>query len=237
MLSTKLSHPLSDAELDEMGHFLARVQNGAIPNIETLDGFLTALVICPELVKPSEYMPIIISGETEAGDLVFETLAEAERFQSLLARHWNDVNRTLRSGEFYMPVLAEDDTGKFKGNDWATGFLAGTRMRHSVWTPIVDDEERGGVFVALFALAYEHAEDPSLRPFSEPISPERREDLLAMMIAGVKRLFDEFAEERKSATVRRPGPLSFGPKIGRNDPCPCGSGKKYKKCCGQVTFH
>ena len=23
-----------------------------------------------------------------------------------------------------------------------------------------------------------------------------------------------------------------GPKIGRNDPCPCGSGKKYKKCCG-----
>ena len=24
-----------------------------------------------------------------------------------------------------------------------------------------------------------------------------------------------------------------GPKIGRNDPCPCGSGKKYKKCCGR----
>ena len=23
-----------------------------------------------------------------------------------------------------------------------------------------------------------------------------------------------------------------GPKIGRNDPCPCGSGKKHKKCCG-----
>ncbi len=26
-----------------------------------------------------------------------------------------------------------------------------------------------------------------------------------------------------------------GPKVGRNDPCPCGSGKKYKKCCGQAT--
>ena len=24
------------------------------------------------------------------------------------------------------------------------------------------------------------------------------------------------------------------PKVGRNDPCPCGSGKKYKKCCGAV---
>jgi uncharacterized protein YecA (UPF0149 family) len=25
----------------------------------------------------------------------------------------------------------------------------------------------------------------------------------------------------------------YGQKIGRNDPCPCGSGKKYKKCCGR----
>ncbi|WP_300923614.1 SEC-C metal-binding domain-containing protein, partial [uncultured Desulfovibrio sp.] len=26
-----------------------------------------------------------------------------------------------------------------------------------------------------------------------------------------------------------------GPKVGRNDPCPCGSGKKYKKCCGRAA--
>jgi len=30
-----------------------------------------------------------------------------------------------------------------------------------------------------------------------------------------------------------PKPARAGPKVGRNDPCPCGSGKKYKKCCGQ----
>ena len=29
------------------------------------------------------------------------------------------------------------------------------------------------------------------------------------------------------------GTVIKGPKIGRNDPCPCGSGKKYKKCCGK----
>ncbi|RME69279.1 MAG: hypothetical protein D6778_00735, partial [Nitrospirae bacterium] len=27
-------------------------------------------------------------------------------------------------------------------------------------------------------------------------------------------------------------PVRKGKKVGRNDPCPCGSGKKYKKCCG-----
>ena len=36
------------------------------------------------------------------------------------------------------------------------------------------------------------------------------------------------------AAEKAPAPASVpsGPKVGRNDPCPCGSGKKYKKCCG-----
>jgi uncharacterized protein YecA (UPF0149 family) len=31
----------------------------------------------------------------------------------------------------------------------------------------------------------------------------------------------------------RPNPFASTPKIGRNDPCPCGSGRKYKRCCGE----
>lgn len=40
----------------------------------------------------------------------------------------------------------------------------------------------------------------------------------------LKRLYKE---QKESGTIRK------GKKIGRNDPCPCGSGKKYKKCCGK----
>ena len=36
-----------------------------------------------------------------------------------------------------------------------------------------------------------------------------------------------YKEQKESTTIRKPK------KIGRNDPCPCGSGKKYKKCCGR----
>ena len=36
-----------------------------------------------------------------------------------------------------------------------------------------------------------------------------------------------YLEQKKSGTIVK------GPKVGRNDPCPCGSGKKYKKCCGK----
>jgi uncharacterized protein YecA (UPF0149 family) len=37
---------------------------------------------------------------------------------------------------------------------------------------------------------------------------------------------------REATTHRR-----SAPKVGRNDPCPCGSGQKFKKCCGKVTLH
>jgi uncharacterized protein YecA (UPF0149 family) len=37
----------------------------------------------------------------------------------------------------------------------------------------------------------------------------------------------EQADRERLAPIRRDAP-----KVGRNDPCPCGSGKKYKKCCG-----
>jgi uncharacterized protein YecA (UPF0149 family) len=37
---------------------------------------------------------------------------------------------------------------------------------------------------------------------------------------------------RLRETVGRTAPLARRTKIGRNDPCPCGSGKKYKRCCG-----
>lgn len=41
------------------------------------------------------------------------------------------------------------------------------------------------------------------------------------------RLRELYLEQKQSGTIVK------GPKIGRNDPCPCGSGKKYKKCCGK----
>jgi hypothetical protein len=42
---------------------------------------------------------------------------------------------------------------------------------------------------------------------------------------------DDDDDDDEAEAVRSKGPLVLGPKVGRNDPCPCGSGKKYKKCC------
>lgn len=53
----------------------------------------------------------------------------------------------------------------------------------------------------------------NLEEWDKHITPERRKEL--------------YKEQRNSKTVVK------GKSIGRNEPCPCGSGKKYKKCCGR----
>ena len=51
-------------------------------------------------------------------------------------------------------------------------------------------------------------------------------------------MWDEiFTEEQKKTLYmeqKKSGTVIKGKKIGRNDPCPCGSGKKYKYCCGKT---
>ena len=65
----------------------ARVVDGQIPNTESLDGFFAALSCCPDLVMPSEYLPIIKSSASDEGELIFEDMNEAERFMNLINRH------------------------------------------------------------------------------------------------------------------------------------------------------
>lgn len=46
-------------------------------------------------------------------------------------------------------------------------------------------------------------------------------------------IYDEETRKRLYLEQKKSGTIVKGPKVGRNDPCPCGSGKKYKKCCGK----
>ncbi|AXS80823.1 preprotein translocase subunit SecA [Dechloromonas sp. HYN0024] len=47
--------------------------------------------------------------------------------------------------------------------------------------------------------------------------------------------FDETLGDAEAASVALQQPIDAGPKVGRNDPCPCGSGKKYKHCHGKLS--
>jgi len=232
----RLTADLSDNEIQELNEFLARVDGGKIPNTESLDGFFAALACCPDLVMPSEYMPIIQSGAHEDGDLNFKDLNEAQRFMELVNRHWNHVNRQLDREEVYLPLVHEDAEGRFQGNDWAQGFLAGTYLRHGIWADLIADDEQAGPMIPIWALAHEHHEDPEMRPYEQPIDDEQREKLLIGAAAGVMRMHRHFMSQRSAYTAQSGTFSRQTEKTGRNDPCPCGSGRKFKRCCGERAF-
>ena len=65
----------------------------------------------------------------------------------------------------------------------------------------------------------------------EPVDDDERESLIHDMLDGVQDVYEYFRDARERAFA--PDPVRRdGPKVGRNDPCPCGSGRKYKHCHG-----
>ena len=226
---------LTDAEFSRLNEFLKRCRGGKAMNIEEADGFFAALIAGPEVVPPSEYLPKVFGGDMSK-TCEFAGLDEANEILGLIMRHWNVIARTLDKGDVYLPMLSEDENGVCQGNDWARGFMCGMDMRKAGWAELLVDEEYGGCMVPVMMLYHEHDEDPELRPGS--IGPEQREEIVAQMAAGIVRAYRYFRPHQQPAaradeveTNARPG------KVGRNDPCPCGSGKKYKRCCGGVTIH
>jgi uncharacterized protein len=169
----------------------------------------------------------------------FQTHSILQEFISLVTRYWNATSDTLRSGNF-LPLLLADESGVARANDWANGFMRGMEMRRGDWTGLMDDEEHGGSLIPILALAHEHNPDPEMRSYKEPISAEMRERLIVGAAAGVTAIYDYFEAEGTLGSRRGGSATSFrrdAPKVGRNQPCPCGSGKKFKHCCAKATLH
>jgi hypothetical protein len=108
------------------------------------------------------------------------------------------------------------------GRDWAYGFLHGIEFHATLGQSGKEARRTDRLIDPILALA-----GPEV--YRSDVSASRREKLLDGLPDAILRCV---AAWRPSAV---PGPTSEpvrSAKVGRNDPCPCGSGKKYKKCCG-----
>ena len=231
--------PLTDAELERLSGVLARFDNKHPMNLEQLDGFLAALICGPELVPPSEYLPQICGDDMLLRDTI-DAKSVLQDFLSLIMRHWNAIAYTLQSGHVFLPLLLEDENGTTRANEWAKGFLRGMELRRSEWSALLGDEEHGGWLVPILALAHEHDPNLEIRSYDRLISPESREKLIVGAAAAVMGIYRHFEERRmvQSQTIENATTFRRSmPKVGRNDLCPCGSGRKFKQCCGRMTLH
>ena len=113
-------------------------------------------------------------------------------------------------------------------------------MRRDGWAGLMDDEESGGSLVPILAPGARTPSRSEMRPYKEPISPEMRERLIVSAAAGVMAIYDYFEAQRLLGARRGGSATTFkrdAPKVGRNEPCPFGSGKKFKHCCAKATLH
>ncbi len=220
---------LTDEEFEALGDWLEKIDPDSL-NIEWLDGFLCALHCCPEFVAPSEYLPLILDDST-----ALDSEKDVLEFTGLVFKlnNWISYNlhRSVEEDHIYETIIFVDEKkGVPLGNDWAEGFVSGMQPRIEAWKPLVEDDEESFILGPIFALVAEHSEDPELR--GEPIPDSERAELVDQMVAGLHRAFWYFGEARLDDASRKPATRKRdSPKVGRNDPCPCGSGKKFKQCC------
>jgi uncharacterized protein len=230
--------PLTDSEFDILGDVLKRFGGKQAMNLEHLDGFLAALICYPGEIPKIEDLPEIW-GEEMVNDETFAAQPVLQEFLSLVTRHKEAVAHILESGDVFTPVLLANEEGAFPGND--CGFVRGMELRREDWFVLFNDENHGGSLVPIFALAHEHDPNPEMRPYKEPISSEQREKLIIGVAAGVMNIYRYFRTHHVAAEMPLvSGSVSyrrFAPKTGRNELCPCGSGKKFKHCCGKITWH
>jgi len=223
---------LSGDEIDFLDQFLlyridedaeTEGQDEGVLGIAELDGLFTAIVSAPDMISPSQWLPAVW-GDFEP---VWDNEKIFEIIFTLLMRHMNDIAATLMEHpEDFEPIFLEREVdGKTCTivDEWCEGYRRGMSLAAKRW-------DAGGPEMAILLtpiLAFTGETDWRGHDFSgdeveniqNAIAPNVRE-IHAYWLA--RREENEFS----SQPVRR-----SEPRVGRNEPCPCGSGKKYKKCC------
>lgn len=205
--------PLDPDEARELADFLDSSDSDNM-SFDELRGFLTAIVSAPTTFRPREWQ------DQAFGELAFASIEYAQHVLDLVLRLHNSIISSLDAGE---PLLgdADDDTVAA----WCWGYLQGARM-DPAWT---GDTE--GV-VLLFPLALLSGELDLVG--EEDAEGNVIEDATPQLQRARAGLEETIRRAYRHFRVRRlaPGVARSVPKIGRNEPCPCGSGRKFKKCCG-----
>ena len=201
-----LSSPFDAGEPDDSDHFF--------------EGFFAAIAVSPEDVPFNTWaVPLFGDDEVPPQD---EMETALDGLRSVLAV----------APEEYVPLYCRtDENFTASGLIYAAGFMAGMAAANVAWMKRMTGAEYWNAIEPFAALAMQRDDftatlpAPYTRP--EQMSAEEIEACLEMLPDCVTALY-QLRLKHQSTPLR-----NVTTKPGRNDPCDCGSGKKYKKCCGR----
>jgi uncharacterized protein len=223
---------------------------------EWVDGFMTALNAGPQVPAVEDWLPALCG---DAFDRAFaDPPSHAQALRALKARmavlrdqlnpellmerpdelrlhplmaEWTDADRERLVAEEAM--TADDAAAVQTGALWADGFLAGVEQFASLWPEPADDDEMAPLYQTLWdqlvALGLTPG-SPEMQAHLAEYFPDRqttRDDLVVEASYAVQDLRVWWVDH-----APRPQTRYVDKSPGRNDPCPCGSGRKFKKCHG-----
>ncbi len=207
--------PLSGDELAAFVAFL-NAEPGRMP-YEMCIGFLAAIASLPEVMLPSEWLPEVL------GQAPVEDEAEA---RSVFGASMTLYNHCVAAVEDDAHAICPPPHEQVSVAAFCEGYLRAVDLGH----PGLDSEapeilEALGVLAALADPAKAHA----------IVRLEKGETLkstLAFFREGLPATVEYLSRHWREDELR-PEPARREPRPERNAPCPCGSGKKYKRCCLQ----
>ena len=189
---------------------------------DEVQGFMMALLSGPDALNPTNWLPEIL-GEESLFDAKERT--EIERLVMAMA-----ADMRMKLNEKILPDLwfYEDEAGNPDFYTWCNAYLYALDIVPTDWFEAVEQEEFEDLFYPIMALGgiYDDEENGEVILHLNEKELTQLESDLPHVLLDIYWYWQAIIN--KPQTVRREGE-----KVGRNDPCPCGSGQKYKACCGK----
>lgn len=211
-------------------------------NIHQLQGMITAFNSCPDYVSEADFI-FEVMGECDDG---LDQWFEEGELRTAWITCLNEIDEALALDTFSLDELySVDNTTQAPSPEfrsWCDGYMRGVLLTEFRWKEIfetLNSEELSG-------LKQEHESMLSLlacfedwgQALKDNKDPERlKQGFLAMIktLEGGVKFFHKLGLHMEEYQLQNESDhtpyIREEIKVGRNDPCPCGSGKKYKKCC------
>ena len=207
-------------------------------------GFVLAIASSPEKLSPVEWQPLLFK-DSKLPDFKSPELGKVFTFN--IRSLWNELNDQLKNEMIVLPSSCDYST-QAGGNkaliEYCIGYLRGYVWLKSVWEHAITAPEtkdsKADMMLKMLVFALMILSQPEKMVASQQaghasMSADQAWKLLPTLLTSVG-INGQAISEIGKITAEQNAKLNAVqpvPKIGRNDLCYCGSGKKYKKCCLQ----
>jgi len=189
-----------------------------------LDGYLACIAVHPAPITVEEWLPPIWGGSYGEG-APFEDPVDVRLFADMVIARRDEILRKVLRHKFQPIFDVDERTREPIWEDWVLGFAMAMDLRPQAWSDVVAADEGAATAVASLSTLADVASDRS------SLTADEINALCDAAPHMIPFLIDALSAFR-AQDAAEPAPSPLHAKVGRNEPCPCGTGKKHKRCCG-----